>query len=373
MRPPLELAWVWLALTVPAWPVVDRFLGIAGILLYSMGMGLSLLLAPRCLAAIPVRRVPALRLATFAVIVILFAAVYPRVNVQRPGAGSDDDDAHNAGAMALLAGQSPYSRTTYLGNDLHQLPGSFVLAAPFTLAGTSALQNLVCLPLFFLMLARSTRESRTPLVMAVLGVLMSAAVLHQVATGSSYTWNAIWVLAGIWWILERPGSVAAPVFLGIALCSRANFILLLAPLGGWLWRAHGPLIALRTVILAIVAIALLAVPAYVVSDAFGPSSVIGGLHDYDAVAPGAGFAMVIAAAAIACGVAFVRADRAGLFLQCALVQAFPVVALLMLSSMIPAGQNSLALAFYGTFASWFAVMGATIRTEPWLSSRASRQ
>jgi len=366
MRLPLELVWVWVALTVPAWPLVARYSGALGVACYSIAAGAALLLAPRIAALIPVRRAMALWLAMFAIVVVLFAVVYPRVNVHQPGAGSDDDDAHNIGAMALVAGESPYARTTYLGNELHQLPGSFVLSIPFALIGTSALQNVVCLPLFFLLLRRETRDARTPLVIALLSVLLSPAVLHQVATGSSYSWNAIWVLAGLWWVTARPSSLLAPLVLGVALCSRANFILLLAPLLGWLWRTHGPAVAMRIVGLAALVVAALAIPFYLTSDAFGPLSVIDRWRDYDIVVPGAGVAVVIGMAMLSIGLAFFRAGRSGFFLQCALVQSFPVVAGLMLSWLMPADHDRLAMAYYGSFASWFVLIGATMRIEPWL-------
>src|SRR5205823_5031347 len=89
-------------------------------------------------------------LGTLLVIVIAFLLIYPHVNTHTPGTGSDDDDALNLGAMALLTGRFPYSCTTYLGNALHHFAGAFVLASPFVVLGTSALQNLFWLPLFFL-------------------------------------------------------------------------------------------------------------------------------------------------------------------------------------------------------------------------------
>jgi hypothetical protein len=80
---------------------------------------------------------------------------------------------------------------------------------------------------------------------------------------------------------------------------------------------------------------------------------------------------------LACGLAFVRSDRAGFFLQCAAVQALPVVAGLLLSMLISADER-VSFAPYGLFAMWFVMIGAAMRIEPWLtgsalSSPASRQ
>ena len=95
-------------------------------------------------------------------VAVAFLVVYPIANTHAAGAGSDDDDALNLGAMALLAGRFPYAHTTYLGNVLHHLPGAFILATPFVALGTSALQNLFWLPIFFLAV-REDANSRTAL------------------------------------------------------------------------------------------------------------------------------------------------------------------------------------------------------------------
>src|SRR5262249_39007318 len=137
--------------------------------------------------------------ATIAVIVIGFAMMYPAANVHTPAVGSDDDDAYNAGARALVEGRYPYSERTYLGNVLHQLPGAFVLAAPFVIAGTSALQNLFWLPAFFLAVRRETDEAAA-LRLSWLVLAASPTVLHQVTTGTGHAANTIYVALGLWWL-----------------------------------------------------------------------------------------------------------------------------------------------------------------------------
>src|SRR5437773_2523642 len=85
----------------------------------------------------------------------------------------------------LLVFHSSYSRTTYLGNVLHQLPGAFVLAIPFVALGTSALQNLCWLPLFFLAVSKDA-NSRTALELALLVLVLSPEVIHEVVTGTGH-------------------------------------------------------------------------------------------------------------------------------------------------------------------------------------------
>src|SRR5206468_5533158 len=93
-------------------------------------------------------------IATFAGLGVIFAIGYPIANTHIPGMGSDDDDAMNIAVLELLNGHFFYYVRTYLDNLIHHLPGAFLLAAPFVLFGTSALQNLFWLMLFLIVLHR---------------------------------------------------------------------------------------------------------------------------------------------------------------------------------------------------------------------------
>src|SRR4029077_7646420 len=136
-----------------------------------------------------------------AFVVVAYALVYPLANTHTPGAGSDDDDALNAATMRLLEGGSPYESRTYLGNAVHHLPGAFVLAAPFVLLGTSALQNLFWLAAFFLVVVRE-RGARTALRLAWLILALSPVVMQELVTGTGYLSNAVSVLLGLWWLVR---------------------------------------------------------------------------------------------------------------------------------------------------------------------------
>jgi hypothetical protein len=67
--------------------------------------------------------------------------IYPKANIHTPMRGSDRDDALLDATSALLRGEFPYSRPTYLGNPITPLPGALLLAVPFVLAGNAALAN----------------------------------------------------------------------------------------------------------------------------------------------------------------------------------------------------------------------------------------
>ena len=120
---------------------------------------------PRPIDRLSDRGVLWLALLTIALVAAAYALVYPVANTHAPGAGSDDDDALNVATHALFRGGFPYAVRTYLGNAVHHLPGAFVLASPFVLLGTSALQNLFWLPVFFVVISKES-DSRTALSLA---------------------------------------------------------------------------------------------------------------------------------------------------------------------------------------------------------------
>ena len=295
--------------------------------------------------------VPWLAAGTVLAVVVLFAVVYPNVDVHVPGRGSDADDALNTGARALLAGHSPYDTATYLGNELSPLPGALVLAMPFVLLGTSALQNLLWLPAFFLVVAHDTRDRGWTLRLAWAVLLFSPVVLHEILTGGDHSANAVYVLLGLRWMLASRGRPLAAAAWGVALASRANFLFLLLPVCGWLWRHHGRTAALRATSIAAGVAVLLTAPFlwhHGLAD-FSPFHAVDRLTRFDNVVPTAGVlagALIIATMiAGAAWLALRRVTMTGLLFGCACVQAWPVVV----------GWD-VAFVHYGVFASWFAVM-----------------
>ena len=125
-----------------------------------------------------------------------------------------------------MRGGFPYAVRTYLGNAVHHLPGAFVLASPFVVLGTSALQNLFWLPVFFVVISEES-DSRTALSLAWLIFALSPVVMYEVVTGTGYVSNTIYVLLGLWWLVRTEHRAVAAIAWGVTLSSRANFILLL--------------------------------------------------------------------------------------------------------------------------------------------------
>lgn len=346
---------VWLTLVVPSSFVVHKYVGWQGLVAYAIVVALMVTLGPRLSARLANRHLLWLACLTFLLIVLAFLLIYPIANTGMPGAGSDDDDALNLGAMALLTGRSPYLQTTYLGNVLHHLPGAFVLATPFVLLGTSALQNLFWLPLFFLAV-RKEANSRIALQLAWAVLAFSPCVIYEIVTGTGYISNTIYVLLGLWWLVRTEHRDVAAMTWGVALASRANFLLLVPLACGYLCRRSGLRTALRAMAISCASAACLSLPFYAHDSLnFGPLEGASRLLVFNQLLPHLGIALIVLMTALAVALSFTHMNLAALFRNCALVQAFPVAAGLVLATLRDS-QLNLSYARYGSFAMWFALM-----------------
>jgi hypothetical protein len=347
---------------LPSLFVVHKYAGWPAVVAYAITAWLAVTFR----ASIPVPRSPhtirAAAAATLAVLVVAFLTIYPLVNVHAPALGSDDDDTYNAGARALMDGRNPYAERTYLGNALHPLPGSFLLALPFVVLGTSAWQNLFWLTLFFLAVGADAGE-RSALRLAWLVLAFSPTVIHETVTGTGHVANTIYVALGLWWLIRTPHRDIAAVTWGVALASRANFLLLVPLSFGWLHQHHGWRAAVRALTLTGLTVAALTLPFYLRDPAnFGPLEAGNRLLRFNVLFPYAGQIIVALSAALAVALSRRRMDAAALFISCAVVQAVPVafgVALSTWHRQIP----DLAYAAYGTFAAWFIFMAAAPADE----------
>jgi hypothetical protein len=63
-------------------------------------------------------------------VLLLVTAVHPYVDT-----GSDSDEALEAGCLALLCGDNPYTQRTHLGNPLTPMLGGILLNLPCVLLG----------------------------------------------------------------------------------------------------------------------------------------------------------------------------------------------------------------------------------------------
>jgi hypothetical protein len=353
---------LWISLVFPSIFVVQKYLGWWGTGAYMCCVAAALAVAPGLVNCVPRRQVRWLAAGTFAAVVVLFLVMFPNLNTHVPGMGSDDDDAYDVGVTALLTGQSPYAATTYLGNALHQLPGAFLLAAPFVLLGTSAIQNLFWPPLFFLAVRQEADDERIALHLAWLVLVFSPHVLHQIMTGTGHVSNTIYVLLGLWWLVRtRHHRDVAAVAWGVALASRANFLFLVPLASGWLCQHFGWRAGLRATALTSTTAAMLTLPLYLHDPVnFGPLEASNRLLRFDVMFPHAGMVLIVIMGSLAVGLSVRKVDVEVLFRNCALVQAFPVVAGFILSC-VQAGRLDLTYAAYGTFFTWFVFMALAIQ------------
>jgi len=355
---------LWLVLVLPSSFIVHKYLGWEGAIVYSIGVATSVGLGRRVFTRLSTRTLVWLVLLASVLVAVAFFVVYPIANTHVAGAGSDDDDALNLGAMALLAGRFPYAHTTYLGNVLHHLPGAFILATPFVALGTSALQNLWWLPVFFLAV-REDANSRTALELALVVVALSPEVVYEVVTGTGYLANAISVLLGLWWLVRTTHRDFAAIAWGLTLASRANFLLLVPLAGGYLYQHAGWRTAARAVALTCGTVAALTLPFYFHDPRhFGPLEAANRLLVFNQLLRHLGIALIVLIAALAVGLSFMPMDRAALFRNCGVVQAFPVIAGVVLAS-VRDRQLNLWYTRYGAFFAWFALMAwVTERSHP---------
>lgn len=374
----LVLAFV-LSLIFPSTGMIQRYFGLPGVCLYIVAAsGLCLLACryfyPQFVAAISDRQMLYLSAATFLLLLTVFAVFYPLANQNTGRAGSDRDDALNLATMALLRGEYPYYARTYLGNPISPLPGSLLLAVPFVLIGNSAYQNFFWLSMFLVSMSACLANRRLSLLLLWMILLLSPIVLHELVTGGDLLANGIIVMLAIYWSVSvsrraTPGSVKwvmAAVFLGMAVTTRANFVLLLPLVFAALGRNAGWRYAAKFCVVTCTTVGLLVLPYYLYDPVgFSPLHTLGEIGRFQNILPFAGILIPAVTVGIA-GLLGLRNDngnRIVLLRNCAITMGFPVVAGTMLMS-IGRGRVDFTFAgfglifvFFSSAALWAAIWG----------------
>jgi hypothetical protein len=203
---------------------------------------------------------------------------------------------------------------------------------------------------------RQDADGRSALQLAWIVLALSPGVMYEIVTGTGYVSNTIYVLLGLWWLVRTKHRDVVAVAWGLTLASRANFLFLVPLACGSLRQQAGLGTALRATALTCATIACLTLPFYLHDRRnFGPLDAANRLLVFDALLPHLGVALIVLMAVLAFALSFTRMNAAILFRNCALVQAFPVVAGVALAS-IRDGQLNLSYARYGSFFAWFALM-----------------
>lgn len=295
---------------------------------------------------------------TLAILILTFAYLYPRANVQSGNMGSDDDDALNIAVSELWHAHYPYYARTYLGNVIHHLPGAFLINAPFVFLGSSALQNLLWLALFFVVLRKELHTTFRAWRWLLILLTLSPIVLHQLVTGTEHFGNALYVLIALWWLFRARRKMVPAIAFGLVLSSRANFLFLLPLAFGCSQQREGWRTSLRWIFITIMTFALITLPFYFYDpEGFSPLHAANRLTRFDHLLPHAALIVMCGMAMLSAALGFARLrSAASMWSRCALVQAFPVI----VGAILGGGLLYLS---YGTFFLPFGILAAAF-SEP---------
>jgi len=216
-----------------------------------------------------------LALITLAVIAVMFAIIYPRIDTAgfsifgiRVGAADTDNGLQTATEL-MLKGKYPYYGQIFSGLPISQLPGELILAAPFLLLRYAAVQNLFWLAIFFILIKGLFKDSRPALVLLWTLITLSPIILVQLMTGVDYPANSLFVLTFLLLLKNAEERHAPPyqkylfaVLLGLGLSSRVNFILLLPVIFFAVARLSGLLEAVKTTAVSFLSFLLVTLPFY---------------------------------------------------------------------------------------------------------------
>jgi hypothetical protein len=370
-----EFVVVALWLFFPSMAVVQKFLGVAGVVAYASVMTLFLYIGYKwafrafC-SRVPERAIPWLVAATFLTLLLMFVVVYPLADSGIVGRGSDRDEALNIGVMELLRGHYPYYQETYFGNAISPMPGALLLAIPFVLVGNSAYQNFFWLFAFLLFARSYLKDGRSALLLLWTILAFSPVVLQEFVTGGDYLANGLYVLLAVMWLVRSvPRSdlsdwkpLIAAALLGIALSSRANFATLLPLIFSALVAVSGWKTAAKYTAVACAVSAAVTLPFYLYDPGgFSPLSTAAlKLDEFQSVIPFVGMIVPLVTGLISLALALLSANRdpSIMLRNCAIVLVFPVLCGVVLSS-VGAGRpefwfSSYALPamIFGVVASW---------------------
>jgi hypothetical protein len=346
------MIWLWLYLTIPSLNEVHKYSGWPGVAIYLGLVAAALWLASRSRWAqqISPRQAIGLATATFLALATLFIAIYPIAQSLRLGPGSDSDDSVNIAVTELLHGRYPYYVHTYLGNAVHEMPGMLLLATPFVLLGNSAYMNLFWLPVFFFIGAQELADTRRALLTLWMILAFCPIVMQQIVTGGDSLANSLFAAVSLWLVMRaksRSARTAAAVLLGLALSSRANFLLVIPTALLYVGRKAGWPRAIYDFGLAVATFLVVTLPFYLHDPAhFTPLEGATRLTRFNAIVPHLGEAIGVAGLLLALWLGW-RSDL--LFPSCALVQGFFAVTGAILS-------GDLGYAAYGIFSLFFAML-----------------
>ncbi|MFN4279312.1 hypothetical protein [Thermosynechococcus sp.] len=300
-----------------------------------------------------------------------FWLLYPLETTGALGLGSDRDEALNIAFWQLVQGKYPYSATTHLGGQITPLPGAFLIASPFILLGNSAYQNLFWLAIFLLLTSIYLESHVSAIVMLIFLSFLSPAFQYEYISGGDLIANSIYVLTAIFLQMKALSSnspiakISACLFTGITLTSRSNFLTLLPLLFALFCRSAGRRSALTYLSLSVLSFVSLVIPFYLVSpNSFPPFSAGNKLSGLETTIPflSTGIISLTLLTSLLLSIRLIRISKPSLLpsfmIACAIVQALPMVAAVLLMSIL---NQQLDFSFlhhrYGLMSVFFALWG----------------
>jgi hypothetical protein len=223
--------------------------------------------------------------AFFVVIATVYLIVYPITQRHPFGPGSDSENATLTADTQLLQHHFPYYHRTYLNTPITPMPGSLLLSMPFLFLGRVSYQTLFWLGVLVIFCAGYFRYRTTALAFLATMVLGNAGVLDEIVVGADYALNAIYISIATWWLIRahekdtgRQRWLAA-IFLGVALSSRAIYVVIPPLVFAYLMQRKGIRTALQSVGLSAFIALAITLPFYFYDPAhFSPLYVVGKLN-----------------------------------------------------------------------------------------------
>lgn len=212
------------------------------------------------------------------IVVILIAPyfLYPIADLGfKTGGGSDADNGVITAINALIDLKYPYYTKSYLGNPPGPLPGALILSVPFVLLGNMAFQNIFWLIILFFCVKKVFGDWRYSLLFIWTLIFTSPASLHEVIVSGYKLSHTIIVLVFLIFLINNLSSSTScwkkylsAIFLGIALSSRGDLILILPVLFSYLMQNMGLRKSIKYFLAVLIAFVVITLPFYL----YDPSS-----------------------------------------------------------------------------------------------------
>ncbi len=355
------------------------------ILFYSVVVGLMLIFARRYLFSNLGMRYSSNTSIIFIlffvfVLIVLFMLIYPVATSGYFGGGSDRDEALNMAVSSLLKGEYPYYQLTYvqgrpheLGLDGHKitpLPGELIISLLFFLLfGNAAYQLFFWLLITIFLISKLLDSAQQSVFIVVAGYLLLPVMLHESLTGGDLLCNSLWILDGVLMLYlskSQKALVGASVFLGFALSSRINFLLITPLITGLCFQKVG----LKKTVLSGVTLAtsflLITLPFYFYDPTnFSPSHTYNKLGIFDELIPHIGLIVPLASGlfSILFMFKFQGHPLMDWLYAMTVILALPILAATLLQSIVRERLDFIEYAWYGLSWLYFALLAFFIRDE----------